>query len=186
VFAGSEMVDAVLSFAVIYELFRITFERYEGIRQLGSLLLKWAMVLLIALGAIAAASSPTNVPGQTPLTSAIMAGETGVGIMRAGLLFLLFGFYHTLGLRWSRLTLGIAVGFGLVTSVEIITFTLRTELGPSLNAALSIISSAAYDLAVLEWLYAITQRDTEQPKPPRPAKWDVEEWNRAILELLQR
>src|SRR5574340_832233 len=55
-FVRLELVDAVLSFAVIYELFSLTFRAYEGIRELGWLLLRWASVVLVAVALAVALS----------------------------------------------------------------------------------------------------------------------------------
>ncbi len=183
-FAFFEAIDAGLSFAVIYELFRITFREYEGIRELGWMLLRWAVVVLLAVSVIAAASAPAS--DTKPFLAGLFALEQSVSVLRAGLLFLLFVFHSSLGLRWARMSLGIAIGFAMVTAVGLITYSLRSHFGPGVTAALSLIQTAAYDCALLEWLYVALQPSPERVATLRPAKWDVEGWNQALLELLHR
>lgn len=184
-FIRLELVDAVLSFAVIYELFDITFRSYEGIRELGWMLLRWASVVLVVL-ALVVAFSQTGAGDADPFLSGLYALERGISVVRGGLLFLLLVLHAGLGLRWGRHAFGIALGFGLVTSIELALFTMRFHLGSEVNLVLSLINSAAYDCALLVWLTALLRADTVRESPPRPSKWDVEGWNRALLELLHR
>jgi hypothetical protein len=183
-FAVFEALDAGLSFAVIYELFRITFRDYSGIRELGWMLLRWSVVVLMAVAVITAASAPAT--DANPLLAALFAMERSVSVLRGGLLFLLFIFHSSLGLRWAKMSLGIAIGFASVTAVGLITYSLRTHFGPSVTPAMSLIQTAAYDCALLEWLYVALQPKTERLATRELGKWDVEGWNQALVELLHR
>ncbi len=184
-FAVFEAIDAAMSFAVIYELFRVTFDKYEGIRELGWILMKWAAVVLLAISTITAATS-THAAEDTVFLSGLYTLESSVSMLRAGLLFLLFILYSALGLRWTKVMLGVATGFAVVTSVGLATFTLRTYYGPPVYVWLSLISTGAYDCALLVWLYAVAAPSRARTTVMRPPKWDVEGWDRAILELLHR
>lgn len=185
-FAFFEAIDAGLSLAVIYELFRITFRDYEGIRELGWMLLRWAVVVLMAVAVIAAASAPGSGSDTKPFLAGLFALEQSISVLRAGLLFLLFVFHSSLGLRWAPMSLGIAIGFATVTAVGLITYSLRSHFGPGVTPALSLIQTAAYDCALLEWLYVALRPNRERVVTLRRTKWDVEGWNQALLELLQR
>ena len=179
-----EVVDAVLSFAVIYELFDVTFRVYEGIRELGWLLLRWASVVLVAVALVVAFSQQGA--DKDPFLHGLFAFEMGVSIVQGGLLFLLFVLHKGLGLSWSRHRLGIGMGFGVLSCMALALFTLRHHYGAEANMVLSLINSTAYDSAVLVWLSALCLPETVRKAPPRPPKWDVEDWNRSLLELLHR
>jgi hypothetical protein len=180
----AEAVDFVIKFGVICELFSHIFRPYDGIRQLGSTLLRWASVilLLIAVGVAAFSSGPD----ADRFLAGFFAMERSVAIVQGGLLFLLFILSSSLGLQWEQRTLGIALGFAVQTSVSLATFTLRAEMGTSSHDVLSLISNAGYDCAVLIWLGAMYVRKPVYQFDHRIARWDVNSWNRALLDLLRR
>jgi hypothetical protein len=183
-FMKLEAVDALLSFAVIYELFAITFRAYEGIRELGWLLLRWASAVLLVVAVVAALAQSGS--DTDPYLAGLFALETGISVIRGGLLFLLFVLHAGLGLRWGRQAFGIALGFAWMTSIALACFTLRFYYGTISTSVLSLINSAAYDCAVAVWLVAMLLPASERAALPRLPKWDVEAWNRTLLELLQR
>ncbi len=183
-FLALELVDAVLSFAVIYELFDLTFRAYEGIRELGWLVLRWASVVLVGVAVVVAFSQPG---GDTDrFLQGLFALEMGIAVVRGGLLFLLFVLHAGLGLCWGRHAFGIAMGFGVLACIELVLFTLRHHYGSDANTVLSLINSVAYLCAVLVWLVMLLQPESVRRTPAKPGKWDIEDWNRALLEVLQR
>jgi len=91
-----------------------------------------------------------------------------------------------LGLRWQHRTWGLALGLAVVTSVELAAFTLRAQLGATGHDILSLISNAAYDCAVLIWLLTLYTHKAEHHFEHRVQSWDVDSWNRALLDLLRR
>lgn len=183
-FLRLELLDAVLSFAVVYELFALTFEAYEGIRELGWMLLRWASIVLVALALIVAFSQ--SGADKDPFLEGLFAFEMGVSVVKGGLLFLLFVLHAGLGLAWGRHAFGIALGLGLMTSLALAVFALRFHWGVGSNTLLSLVNTVAYDCGLIIWLAALWRADSVRTSPPRPHKWDIEEWNRALLELLHR
>ena len=179
-----EMVNAVLKFGVICELFSRVFQPYEGIRGLGSTLLRWASVILILVAVVIAASSPGS--DSDKFLAGFYAMERSVEIVQGGLLFLLFLLSSFLGLRWKQDAWGIALGFGVVTSVDLAAFTLRAQLGVVGQDTLSLISNAAYDCAVIVWLVTLYAQKPEHHFEHRIQSWDVDSWNRALVDLLRR
>ncbi|HEV2730223.1 MAG TPA: hypothetical protein VGV15_09335, partial [Terriglobales bacterium] len=148
-----EMLNAVLKFGVICELFFHVFQPYEGVRGLGSALLRWASAILILIAVIVAALSPGS--DSDKFLAGFYAMERSVEIVQGGLLFLLFLLSSSLGLRWKQNAWGIALGFGVVTSVDLAAFTLRAQSGIISQDTLSLVSNAAYDCAVIVWLVTL-------------------------------
>jgi len=183
-YLGCEAVDAVLKFGVICELFSQVFRQYEGIRQLGSVLLRWASVILVLIAVMVAAS--TSGSDSDRFLAGFYAMERSVEIVQGGLLFLLFVLSSFLGLQWRRHTLGIALGFGVLSSVHLATFTLRAQLGMASQDILSLISNAGYDCAVLVWLGTLYVRKPVHQFSQHIPHWDVESWNQALVGLLRR
>jgi hypothetical protein len=179
-----EALEAVLQLAVICELFFHVFRPYEGIRELALALLRWAGVILLLIAVVVAASS--SGADTDRILAGFFAMERSLEIVQGGLLFLLFVLSASLGLRWQQPTLGIALGFGIFTSVDLAAFTLRAQLGMSSHQVLSLIANAGFDCAVLIWLATLySRRPVRQFKHYIPS-WDVELWNQALLDLLRR
>ena len=183
-YLSSEAVDAVLRFGVIWELFSHVFRRYQGIRELGLSLLRWASVILLLIAVLVTASSVGS--DSDKFLAGLFAMERSVEIVQGGLLFLLFVLTSSLGLQWKQPAMGIALGFGVVSSVNLATFTLRAQLGMASHDVLSLISNAAYDCAVLIWLVSLYARKPVYQFNRNIPGWDLESWNRALLELLRR
>src|SRR5713226_5568507 len=183
-YAGWEAVDVVLRFGVICELFSHVFRAYEGIRELGFALLRWASVILLFIAVVVAAS--TTGSDSDRFLAGFFAMERSVEIVQGGLLFLLFVLSSSLGLQWKQHALGIALGFGVVASVDLAAFTLRAQLGMVSHDVLSLISIAAFDCAVLIWLRTLYARKPVHQFHQHIVRWDVEAWNQALEGLLRR
>jgi hypothetical protein len=183
-YVGYEAADLALKFGVICELFSHVFRAYEGIRELGFALLRWASVILLLISVVVAAS--TSGSDSDRFLAGLFAMERSVEIVQGGLLFLLFALSSSLGLQWKQHTLGIALGFGLVTSIDLAAFTLRAQLGKASDDVLSLISSAGYDCTVLIWLATLYARKPVHQFNQRIPRWDVETWNHALEGLLRR
>jgi len=106
--------------------------------------------------------------------------------VQGGLLFLLFVLSSSLGLHWKHETLGIALGFGVITSVNLATFTLRAQLGTASDDILSLIANVGYDCAVLIWLGTLYARKPVHQFSQHVPRWNVEAWNHALEGLLRR
>jgi hypothetical protein len=183
-YLGSEAVNAALKFGVICELFSHVFRAYGGIRELGFALLRWASVILLLIAVIVAAS--TSGSDSDKFLAGLFAMERSVELVQGGLLFFLFILSSSLGLQWKHHTLGIALGFGVVTSVDLATFTLRAQLGMASQDILSLISNTGYDCAVLIWLATLYARKPVHQFNQQIPHWDVEAWNQALVGLLRR
>jgi hypothetical protein len=184
VYLYAEIVDAALKFGVIFELCSHVFRSYEGIRSAVSTVLRGAsLILLLAAVGVAAASASYD---SDVFLSRFFAMERSLEIVQGGLLFLLFLLASVLSLRWNALPLGFAVGWGVVTSVNLAAFTLRAQLGVSSREVLSLISSAGYNCALLTWIVTLYAHvPVRQPVRGAPSP-DVESWNRALVDFLRR
>jgi hypothetical protein len=184
-YAGFQAVEAILQIGVVCELFSDVFRPYEGIRQIGPSILRWASVFFL-FSAILVAAYSTGADSYKYLGQ-MFAMERSVEIVQAGLLLFLALASSLLALEWKFQTLWIAVGFGLFTSVNLIAYTIRFQSGMSSQPALSLLSNGGYTFAVLCWVRAFyfLPEGAAPPGQP-PAEWDVQSWNRALSQLLRR
>ena len=90
------------------------------------------------------------------------------------------------GLSWQNQAFGIALGFGVFASIELVVIAVRAQMGAIANTAYSHVSGAAYGYGALIWVRYLLA--------PKPAPQymsvihnnDLEKWNQALLQLLER
>jgi hypothetical protein len=179
-----ELIDAVLGFAVIYEIFGQMLKPYPSVRQIGNLLFRWASVVLVVIAAVSAGVAQGS--DSARFVAAILAGQRSVYVVQCGLLFFLFIFASSLGLTWRHHIFGIAMGFGLCASVELVALTMRAHFGDMDHSVYSIIKPGNYDCAVLIWMgYLLTsEKPVSLPKPKPHDEIELELWDNALLGLL--
>jgi hypothetical protein len=147
----SAALSALISFAVIQEIFRDAFRPYEALRDLSTILFRWSALLVLLIGVmwyITAAQSS----GVDALTSGILMVQRSVRMMQCGLVFFLVLFSEYLGISRRHVLFGIALGFGLFASVNMLYATALAH-GPFVRVSiLRPINSAVYVVSVLIWL----------------------------------
>ena len=180
---GAELISAVMGFAVIYEVFAKVLEPYAGLRRLGMILLAWAAVVMVILG-ITAAWSPGA--SQSGMTSAVFTFERSIRIIQCGLMAFLFLFASTLSLSWRHYSFGIALGFGIFATVEVIVVAVRAQLGPVANHTFMLLKPAAYLVATAIWAGYLLMPVAKPVRISGVARHQLEQWNRTLLELLVR
>jgi len=184
-YAGLQAIEAVLQIGVICELFSDVFHPYEGIRRFGPSILRWASIFFLSVAILVAVYSVGA--DSYKFLGQLFAMERSVEIVQAGLLLILAVVSSLLALQWRPQTLGIALGFGVFTGVNLISYTVRFQSGMSNHQALSLLSNAAYVCAVLIWVRTFYARpklisQLEQRSPD----WDPGSWNRSLSQLLRR
>ena len=149
----SSAVSVVLGFKVIHEIFIDVFRPYHTLRDLGSVLFKWAgLVMLIVAGVVAGSNVLTE---EGPLVQAVLTLQRSVRVIQCGLVLFLLLFSRYLGISWRQRSFGIALGFGSFASVELAILAMRTGhlIG---EANLSVINMVAYNSAIGIWfVYAL-------------------------------
>src|SRR5271169_6360315 len=105
-----------IGFMVIHEIFQDVFRPYHTLKDLGTVLFKWAALVMVFVAMVVAASSP---PGQSPLVQAVVTGQRCVRVVQCGLVLFLLVFSRYLGVSWRQQSFGIALGFGGFASVEL-------------------------------------------------------------------
>jgi len=166
--------SAVLSFAVLYEIFRNAFRPYEALRDLGVILFRWsALVILLVAGMWAIA--PGHAAQNGPITNSIMLAARSVRLMQCGLVFFLLLFSEYLGISRRNFLFGVALGFGLFASVNMLVAAGVSYGGVISASVLSLINSAVYNVSTLIWLgYAALAPSRSSALAAIP------EWNSAL------
>jgi hypothetical protein len=177
-----EAISTMLGLAVVYEIFRAIFSSHLALRKLASTVFAVAIVLLIVLGIIVMYVQPQ---AQTNIGSPIMVVAEAIRFVQVGLLMLLFVFSTAFGLHWRAHVFGIALGLGIFASVDLVNVTLRSYFGNGAADFLNMARVGALCLSLLMWvayLY-VPERVTSGEVPDRA---QLEQWNQAVMELINR
>jgi hypothetical protein len=149
-----EAVNAVLGFKVIHEIFIDVFRPYHTLKDLGTLLFKWAGVVMLLVSLVVAFSNSFD---QSPLVQAVTTLQRSVRIVQLGLILFMLLFSRFLGVSRKQISFGISLGFGLFAGVELMLIALFSGgfVGPSklINmASYHLINMVSTLVAVLVWL----------------------------------
>jgi hypothetical protein len=135
-------------FGVIHEVFVDVFRAFHTLRDLGTVLFKWAgLVMLLVAGVV---SVSTNSSTIAPWMQAIITSQRCVRIIQVGMVLFLLFFAHYVGVSRRQHSFGIALGFGSFAVIELVL--LCSWVGNHLGGAwMSILNMAAYNSTLLVW-----------------------------------
>ena len=181
---STEAIDALLTLIVLQELFTEVFRPYEGIRELVLLTFRWGMLLLVLLAVISAAAASGSESDR--VIAALIVMERSVNFVQCGLLALLIAMYKLAGFTWRSVPIVIGFGFGIVASISTVVMAVRAYAKPGADQYFSLVYAAAYDLGVFVWVIAIFVPVRQLVTGELPAGVVLEEWNEALLGLMNR
>jgi hypothetical protein len=180
---GTEVLAWAWCLAAIQEVMNLLCAPYASIQRLIAVLFRWGGVLLIAIGFFTAYAAPGADAAR--LMAGILILERSVRIVQVGLLSLLFVFAGFLRLRWPHYAFGVALGFGIFSSVELAAVTLRAHGGMPVNSVFVILKPLAFVVAQAVWLFFVALPARSPAYQPRPAP-TMEGWDLALGQLLRR
>jgi hypothetical protein len=167
-------ISAVLGFRVIHEIFLDVFRPYHTLRDLGSVLFKWAGLVMLMVAAVVAASTASGT--EDPLQTGIMTLQRSVRVVQCGLILFLLVFSRYLGTNWRQKSFGIALGFGAFASVELSLIAINASTGNVFNQILSsFINMTAYNITIFIWVgYMLVKSPAREPASHmlRPQRWE--------------
>ena len=170
-------ISALLSFRVIHEVFIDVFRPYHTLKDLGTVLFKWTGVVMLLVSVVVAFSNSGN---SDPLTQAITTLQRSVRMVQCGLILFLLLFSRFLGVSKRQHSFGIALGFGLFASVELILIALNSG-GLLAIAHITLVNSATYDLAILVWLaYALVRSEVRDAASNH---LQTQRWEQSLADL---
>lgn len=180
----SEAISIFLGFLVISEIFSKVFQTYDALRSLSSLLFRWAILVLIFLAIGTAAAVPSG--EASTLIATILGVERSLRFVQVGLISFLFLFSSYFKVQWQDVVFGIALGFGLYASTDLVLAAARSHFGTSALEVYELAKPLAYNCAAFVWAVYIIRR----PAPVRnvetlPAT-ELDRWNHALAEMLQQ
>src|ERR1700735_5237224 len=164
--------SVAFGFAVIYEVFIDVFRAFHTLRDLGTVLFKWAgLVMLLVAGVVSVATNSIDI---APWMQAIITTQRCTRIIQVGMVLFLLFFAQYMGVSRRQQSFGIALGFGSFALVELVLIAswVGNHLG---NPYMSMVNMAAYNSSLLVWLgyWAVKSPVREATQTLlRPQRWE--------------
>jgi hypothetical protein len=101
----------------------------------------------------------------------------------------IFALSSYLGLSWRNYNFGIALGYGLYATVNLVAVVVEGYLGPrkggKVFSLVELIDATAYKLTLILWMTYLWRADRDQSNQPPPSGGDkdLEAWNDALKPL---
>lgn len=184
------LVQGILKFVLIGEIFAHVFGSYESIARLGRLLIRALGVVLVLAAAIAAAYAPQN--SHFGIISGAWLLEQTIYLIESGLLLFIFLFAFYFHLAWKRYDFGITLGLGISSCVHLASWAVLINLGrlDPRRMIFVFLEMATYHAVVLMWFYYLLVPSKVKSKAPELAaplpENNLDLWNRELERLIHQ
>jgi hypothetical protein len=171
-------VNLVLGFMIIHEVFLDVFRPYHTLKDLGSVMFKWAALVMLLVAFVVAASNSGQ--DMEPILQAITTVQRCVRVAQCGLVLFLIVFSRYLGVSWRQQSFGIALGLGGAAAIELGTLALFAG-SPMSQVTLHVINLVSYNIAIIVWFGYVWLEC-----PVRTAEADLftpHRWERSLSDL---
>lgn len=165
-------VSVAFGFLVIHEIFVDVFKSFHTLRDLGTVLFKWAgLVMLLVAGVVSVSTNSSQMP---PWMQAIITSQRCVRIIQIGMVLFLLFFAHYVGVSRRQHSFGVALGFGSFAMVELVL--ICSWVGNHLSGpTISMVNMTAYNASLLMWLgYVAVRRPLRDGSVTllQPQRWE--------------
>ena len=165
-------ISVTFGFLVIHEVFVDVFRMFHTLRDLGTVLFKWAgLVMLLVAGVV---SVSTNSSEMAPWMQAIITSQRCVRIIQVGMVMFLLFFANYVGVSRKQTSFGIALGFGSFAVLELML--ISSWIGAHLSGPwMSLVNMTAYNCSLLLWFgYVAVKRPARDASRSllQPQRWE--------------
>ncbi len=155
-------VSVIFTVAVMDEILHSLFQEYGGIQSLGTTIFRWSCGLLLLFAILSALSG--GEAGRDRIMAAVFSFDRSMRLMQVGLFLLLMLLCRVLRNCSRQQVFGIALGFGVFASVELILVSFVMWHGSSQAPMISLLKSTAYNAVTLVWIGYLRQQPELVPK----------------------
>ena len=142
--------SVLLAVTVMDEILQNLFKQYGGVQNLGLIIFRWSCGLFLVLAIVSAISSQEGSADR--IVAAVLGFDRSVRLMQCGLFLLLMLLCRFVRDFWRQHAFGIALGFGVFASIELILVSLVMRYGDGQGTIVSLVQSLAFNGVTLLWL----------------------------------
>ena len=186
IFWADQIVQGILKFALIGEIFSHVFSAYSSVAKVSRFLIRAVGAVLILGATFAAASAPQD--GRFGIISGAHFLDQTIYLVETGLLASMFLSSAYFQLRPARPVFGIALGLSISACVHLATWAIFANAGlpNSTRIFFDLVNMGTYHLCVLIWFYYLLVPRKVSAKSPIPLpENNLAVWNRELERLLQ-
>lgn len=183
VYIWGETLAVLLGLSVIFEILAYILPQSSFFRRVRNSVLIFGVIAAVA--ALVLALSERSGGGKYPLSEAIGMAERSVRFLQSSLLVIVIALMSRLGLSWHQESVGIAAGFGVYSALALACFEFGVHLHAIRGPILTLLNSAAYNLAAMIWAFYILRPVRVTPVEHLP-KADLAEWNSAVTDYVNQ
>ena|ERR1039458_3652537 len=185
VFSATLILSVALRFGVIDEVSRDLFRESQFLKVSARRLLQCIAGLLLVTGVLLAVYAPGN--NSVRWHTGVSVVNRGAAMVQCGLLLALLLFSRFMGLSWRRSAFGIALGLGILTSVDLATSALRAEFTSAASREfLNLLVTGTAFVCVSIWIGYLLVPELKPATPTVVPHDEVETWNRELQHLVSR
>lgn len=181
------LVESLLKFVIVGEIFSRVFNAYPSIGRVGRTLVSGFGALLVLLAAVIAGFAKGDSVVHIVATAHLL--EQTVFIIESGLIIFLLIFAAFFHLSWDRLSFGILLGLGISSCEHLATWAIIANTSPSehVRTLFAFLNMATYHAAVLIWFYYLLVPGKAPKKSTiRLPETNLAVWNREVERLLHQ
>ena len=155
-------ISVILAVIVMDEILHKLFKEYGGAQNLGAMIFRWTCGLLLLLAIVTALSNEQG--SSDRVVAMVLAFDRSVRLMQCGLVCLLLLLCRFLRHCWRQRVFGIALGFGVFASIELILVSVAMRYGSGSAEIVSLVKSVAYNSVTLLWIFYLRQQEESIPE----------------------
>jgi hypothetical protein len=193
IFWAGLVVEGLLKFALVGEIFGHIFDPYPSLAKIGKFLIRGVGTGLVLAAALAAAYTPKD--GLFGIVSGAHLLEQTIYLIEVGLLVFIFFLSSYFHISLVRPLFGITLGLSISGCVHLATWAIMANgvVSNSARDRLDFVNMATYHICVLIWYYYLLvpkKISTNHPTPPQgpragpTAEEDLDVWNRELERLV--
>jgi hypothetical protein len=155
-------ISVILAVTVMDEILHRLFKEYGGAQNLGRIIFRWTTGLFLLLAIV---NALTTYEGSADrVVAAVLSFDRSVRVIQCGLFCLLMILCRYLRHCWRQREFGIALGFGVFASIELILVSMAIRYGSASESMVSVVKSLAYNGVTLLWIGYLRQQSQSIPQ----------------------
>ncbi len=179
------VISAALRFAVVYEIFGEVFRSYPALQEFGGILFRWATAVLMIVAVIMVGY--TSGTEMDKISIGLIIFDRTVNIIQCGLLVFLVLLARFLSFSWTSYIMGITLGFGLFSSVQLGMSALRAQYGVYFAwKAFPVVSGGVYHACVVLWVATLFLPEYSSRRTSPAYVQELQRWNDALERVLHQ
>ena len=149
-------ISVILAVTVMDEILQHVFKDYGGAQNAGVVIFRWSCGLLLLLAIVTAVTSQQGAGDR--VVAVVLTLERSIRVMQCGLFCLLMILCRLLKNCWRQQVFGIALGFGIFASIEMILVSVAMRYGDGVGPAISLVKSLTYNAVAMLWIGYVSQQ----------------------------